>query len=146
MDALLKKQGVSSVSEIKKLRQVYVRVEIHIRRLQAYGITSDQYGALLVPILLSKIPEDLRLIICRQFEGGSWDLDHIMEAFKKELEARERCAGSNIGSNSGIRPTAPTKGNQPRASALFSSISKLRSPARIVNFCILRRNAMLWLT
>ena len=125
MDALLKVQGVSSISEMKKLRQVYNRVEIHIRGLQAYGITSDQYGALLVPILLSKIPEELRLIISRQFEGGSWDLDHIMEAFKKELEARERCVGANIGNNSGIRPTAPTKGNQPSASALFSSDSKI---------------------
>ena len=68
MDALLKVQGVLSISEMKKLHQVYDRVEIHIRGLQAYGITSDQYGALLVPILLSKIPEELRLIISRQFE------------------------------------------------------------------------------
>ena len=45
MDALLKVQGVSSISEMKKLRQVYDRVEIYIRGLQAYGITSDQYGA-----------------------------------------------------------------------------------------------------
>ena len=43
-----------------------------------------------------------------------------MEEFKKKLEARERCVGANIGSNSGIHPTAPTKGNQPSTSALLS--------------------------
>ena len=48
-----------------------------------------------------------------------------MEAFKKEPEAHERCVRANIGNNSGICPTAPTKGNQPSVSALFSSDSKI---------------------
>ena len=54
MDSLFKLQGVSSIVDIKKIRHVYDQVEIHVRGLQANGVTSDQYGTLLVPIMLSK--------------------------------------------------------------------------------------------
>ena len=77
--------------------------------------------------MLSKIPEELRLIISRQFDEH-WDLDQILKAFKTELQARERCAGARIGTinSTGICQT-PSKGNftQPSASALISSNFKI---------------------
>lgn len=48
MDSLFKLQGVSSIVDIKKIRHVCDQVEIHVRGLQANGVTSDQYGTLLV--------------------------------------------------------------------------------------------------
>lgn len=97
MDAMLKLNSVSTMADIKKIRQIYDQVEIHVRGLQAQGVDSAQYGTLLIPIMMAKIPEDVRLILSRQFCG---DLDELLKAFKTELEARERCASSSVGTSS----------------------------------------------
>ena len=41
--------------------------------------------------LLSKVPQELRLIISREFDTGNWSLDGLLKVFKTEVEARERC-------------------------------------------------------
>ena len=100
MDAILKLNSVSTMADIKKIRQIYDQAEIHVRGLQAQGVDSAQYGTLLIPIMMAKIPEDLRLILSRQFCGDNWNLDELLKAFKTELEARERCASSSVGTSS----------------------------------------------
>ena len=50
--------------------------------------------------MMAKIPEDLRLILSHQFCGDNWNLDELLKAFKTELEARERCASSSVGTSS----------------------------------------------
>ena len=100
MDAMLKLNSVSMMADIKKIRQIYDQVEIHLRGLQAQGVDSAQYGTLLIPIMMAKIPEDLCLILSRQFCGDNWNLDELLKAFKTELEARERCASSSVETSS----------------------------------------------
>ena len=91
MDNLLKLPVVSSINDVKGIRQLYDKTEIHIRGLQALGVEAQQYGNLLVPVLLSKVPQELRLIISREFDTGNWSLDELLKVFKTEVEARERC-------------------------------------------------------
>ena len=50
----------------------------------------QSYGSLLVPVT-NKIPEEMRLIVSRNFDQSTWDVDSILRSFKAELEARERC-------------------------------------------------------
>lgn len=40
--------------DVKKMRQIYDKVEIHVRGLQALGVGTEQYGTLLIPIMMSK--------------------------------------------------------------------------------------------
>ena len=56
MDNLLKLLVVRSVNDVKGIRQLYDRTEINIRGLQGLGEEAQQYGSLLVPVLLSKVP------------------------------------------------------------------------------------------
>jgi len=51
------------------------------------GVEGEQYGSLLVPVLLSKVPQELRLIISRKFDTGDWNLDELLKVFKTEVEA-----------------------------------------------------------
>ena len=44
-----------------------------MRGLQALGIESDQYGALLIPIFMEKLPEELRLLVSREHKDD-WKL------------------------------------------------------------------------
>ena len=83
---------VNSVSDVNGTRQLYDKIEIHVRGLQTLGIDSSQYGSLLVPVLLNKIPQELRLIISRKFSSNTWNLDELLRVIKSEVEARERCS------------------------------------------------------
>jgi hypothetical protein len=84
MDALLKLPGANTNSDAKKLRGIYDEVEQHVRGLKAVGISSKQYGKLLLPILMNKIPQELQLIITRKLGKEKWDLDALQNAFKEE--------------------------------------------------------------
>ena len=52
--------------KVRGIRAVLDNLEIQVRGLQALGIDSAQYGALLIPILMEKLPEELRLIVSRE--------------------------------------------------------------------------------
>ena len=69
-----------------------------MQRPPGTGSTSSSYGAVLVPVLLQKLPEDIKLELTRKLEKPStdeatsddqWNLDHLLELLKGEVEARE---------------------------------------------------------
>ena len=41
------------------LRYVYDKVNVNIRGLDSLGIRSDHYGSLLIPIIMTKLPQEL---------------------------------------------------------------------------------------
>ena len=81
---------ITSLREVEALRDLYNKVETRIRSLENLGIDSTKYGPLLIPVLLSKIPEELNLICSRKFTtNDSWDLFFIYRiktttAYKQE--------------------------------------------------------------
>lgn len=92
MDELIALSQISSSTEVRALRQLCDKLEFNLRGLQNLGVNSQQYGPLLIPILLNKLPQDLRLLISRQFEGHEgWELDDLLKVLNAEVEARERC-------------------------------------------------------
>ena len=90
MDALLKLQASSS-GDIRSIRRLYDTIESHIRSLKTLGVESDSYGSLLVRVIMNKIPEEMRLIVSRNFNQSTWDVNSMLRSFKAELEACERC-------------------------------------------------------
>lgn len=107
MDNLLKLSVVRSVNDVKGIRQLYDNTEIHIRGLQALGVEARQYGSLLVPVLLSEVPQELSLIISREFDTGNWSLDELLKVFKTELELKP---GKGVTQWQQL-PLQPRKGN-----------------------------------
>ena len=65
-------------------------MEIQVRGLQALGIDSAQYGALLIPIIMEKLPEALQLIVSKEHKDN-WELTSVRKAVKNEVEVHERC-------------------------------------------------------
>lgn len=61
MSNLLTLTPVKRSSDIAALRFLYDECEIQIRSLESLGVHSDTYGALLCPVLLQLIPDDLAL-------------------------------------------------------------------------------------
>jgi len=80
MDNLLKLSVVSSVNDVKGIRQ----------NKNPY-VEAQQYGSLLIPVILSKVPQEPRYMIRREFDTGNWSLDELLKLFKTEVDTRERC-------------------------------------------------------
>ena len=117
MDVLMNLEPVHSDHHLRDLRKLYDGTESHIRSLKSLGIEADTYGTLLSPVLLTKLPPDLRLIVSRKVSDSNLDIDALLETFELELTARERANPQR---------TPPSKRSQdrrtpPTASTLFSS-------------------------
>ena len=62
----------------------------HIKSLEVLGVTGEMYGVILTPLIISSLPQDIRLEWAREVEGKEGDLDWLMEFLNKELNWRER--------------------------------------------------------
>ena len=71
----------------KHLRFIYDKVRVNRRALEALGIQSDQYGSLLIPVIMSKLPSDVRLQIARRTEKDVWVIKDLLEIIRREVEA-----------------------------------------------------------
>ena len=141
VEQLLKLPNVVSSGDTRKVRKLYDTIETHTRGLQGLGVNAESYGSFLVPILLSKLPEDIKLVVSRQIEGENWKLDKLLEILKIEVEARECCAFMNVDnpvSKSGLTVSSPeffpdsrkftSRGKyQALESALFTSSNATKS-------------------
>ena len=90
MDTLLNVDAVTSQHNLKGLRHLYDLVESHVCGLQSLGVSSDSYGNLLSSVLVSKLPQDLQLIVSRKIGDEDWNLEALMEVVEQEVKARER--------------------------------------------------------
>ncbi len=87
MQALLnlgnKSSGVSS------LREIYDTLNVHIRGLKSLGVTSKEYGSLLIPVIMARMPSEISIQVARKTTEDVWDIDGTLEIIRKEIEARE---------------------------------------------------------
>ena len=88
MDELLKLSPCTG-EKPAQLRFVYDKVSVNVRGLEALGVKPDQYGSLLIPVIMSKLPADVRLQIARNSDKDVWEIQELLEAIRKEVEARE---------------------------------------------------------
>ncbi|XP_068717114.1 uncharacterized protein [Montipora capricornis] len=91
MELLMQLPKVSDGSDLKQLRQPLYRTEAAVRSLKGIGISTETYGTFLTPVIIGKIPQELRLILSRG-TSEDWDLDTIIKSFTEELKIRKRCA------------------------------------------------------
>lgn len=90
MNRLLELPSVESVTNTKTLRNLYDTVESQIRSLTAFDSDIKNYGPFLVPVIMSKIPNEIKLVITRQLDKNTWDATLILKQLQKEIEVREK--------------------------------------------------------
>jgi len=69
---------------------MYDFAETKYHALEALGVDQSTYSAIVVPSLLEKTPEQLRLTITRGQNHQDWNLKELLEAPKREIELREK--------------------------------------------------------
>ena len=118
----------SPKNEIRSLREFHDAMENHVRGLLALGWTTASYGALLVPMVLGKLPPDTRRNLAREHSNLDWTIDELRDSIAREIRVLE--AGSCI-------PPSPVEDCQrsPLVTASFhtGATSQLKKPKCV--FC-----------
>ena len=122
---------------------IYDKVEANVRGLAALGIACDTYGSL-VPVMMNKLHEELRLIITRHIESGIWHLDKLLKSFKEEVEARERCSFTSM-SRPNERSNEPKKGRGPSLQTAATLVCSTTGPNQSSPTCTFCGNLHPWL-
>ena len=69
---------------------LYNELQTHIRCLDNLDVSEKTYGVILTPLILSRIPNDIRLEWARKGEGKESDLSFLMNFLYDEIKTRER--------------------------------------------------------
>ena len=88
MDALLKIPAATN--DVKKLRSLYDACEGYIHGLESLDVYPESYGDLLIPIIMKKLPEEVRRIMLRSHDETTWTLADLRKQLRHEVETREK--------------------------------------------------------
>ncbi|XP_078364115.1 uncharacterized protein LOC144648427 [Oculina patagonica] len=124
MDQLLKVSPCSN-DRPASLRYVYDQICVHSRGLASLGVTSDQYGSLLIPVIMSKLPPEIRLQIARNSKDSVWKIEELLNVIKVEVEAREASEMTMAKTSEGGKSQSPGRDSKfrnqtPTANSLVS--------------------------
>ena len=88
------------------------------------GVSSKEYGSLLIPIIMSKLPSDVRLQISRKSTNEVWKIDELLDTIKSEIDAQEASEGMKSSGVENRKPPINPKHNNrnfpPSANALVA--------------------------
>ena len=91
VNQLISVSPVYSERNVARLRGMHDEIEIHLRGLEALGVDMATYSGFVVPVLMDKIPETMRLNMIRFHEKDQmdWTLQDFLDGFEKEISVRE---------------------------------------------------------
>lgn len=79
----------SPSNDLNSLRMYGDYLETYVRGLECLGQTQEMYGALLVPIIISKLPAETRKSIAREYDSDHINLSNLRKAITKEVKILE---------------------------------------------------------
>ena len=89
LNDLLDLSPVNNERDTPRLRRFCDDCETHYRGLEALGVAECVYPTIVVPALLQKLPEGIRLTITRGREFDSWRMGDLLKVPSQETELRE---------------------------------------------------------
>ena len=78
-----------TVDKPAQMRYIHDKVSVHVRGLESFGVNSEQYGSLLIPVIMAKLPNDIKVQIARRTTQDVWKIDTAQEIILKEVDACE---------------------------------------------------------
>ena len=89
MEILLNLESDTSHYHIRSLQQLHDTVESNVRSSKSLQVSRESHGSLLSSILMNKLPQEFRLVLTGEIGDDDWQIDELLDIFKRELEARE---------------------------------------------------------
>ena len=91
MNELLNMKKIERDRDLQGLRRLYDDIESHIRSLRSLDVDDDNYGSLLTPMIMERLPHQFKLTMSRQIGDDTWDLTQLLCLIPDELKTRENC-------------------------------------------------------
>ena len=114
--------------EAKHRVLIYDKVSVNVRGLEAVEVKAEQYGSSLIPVIMSKLPEEVRIQIARNTSKDVWEIGELLNVTQKEVEAREVCENIPINANNqNKKHNGPGTQDLGSAKALMASQSGLKN-------------------
>ena len=79
-----------SDKDIEGIREFYDSILLDVRSLESPGVEPEHYGALLIPIVIGKLPPKIRLIINRKLGEVGYSLPKLLDFLTEEIQVREK--------------------------------------------------------
>ena len=77
MDLLINLPAVLNGKDLKAMRQLSDDIEAHMRALESLGCKPEQYAELFLPLLLNKIPKEIRLVYAVKYRKSHGTLNQF---------------------------------------------------------------------
>ena len=123
-------------SKTEELIKFHDKLMAHVRSLSALGITSDQFGVILTPIVVSRLSQGIREEWSRESEGHEGDLNHLMDFLEKEMRRRDRCKTlGGLDESAEKRPEGWKGGHRNKPPTGTATVLHSDSNARKCAFC-----------
>ena len=91
MNELLNMKKVERDRDLQGLRRLNDDIESHVRSLRSLDVDDDNYGSLLTPMIMERLPHQFKLTINRQVVDDTWDLTQLLCLIWDKFKARENC-------------------------------------------------------
>ena len=88
-----------NANDTERLRKFFDTVESNFRGLEALGVNKEIYSDIMVPTVLNKLPEVIRLTITRDKDHMKWNIKDFVDALLAEVELRECHALTSLPGN-----------------------------------------------
>jgi len=75
-----------STATVQSLRRLDDQLETNIRGLESLGEMQENYGTLLVLVILQRLPPDTRCNLARHHGTGSYKLDELQRTIYREID------------------------------------------------------------
>ena len=92
-----------------QLRIIYDKIKINVRGLERLGVKAEQYGSFLIPVIMSRLPAEVRLHVARVSTKDVWEINELLKVIQAEVEAREMSDTMKIQEKKGTETTATPK-------------------------------------
>ena len=83
MNVLLKLPKLNNDS-VLRLSSFYKTIESNIRSLLIMGLNPSYYGLLLIPVILERLPDSVKLLITRKLGKKNWKILELVECIQEE--------------------------------------------------------------
>lgn len=122
--------------DVHALRLLQDKLLIHVRSLEALDVTGEQYGVMLVPIILERLPSAIRLEWSRE-SGKEADLSWLLTFLDTEISRRERSGsyGLTVPAVSAETHKSTGGGTRPKKPARTPSAAALTTGWRMCGVC-----------
>eukprot|EP00794_Sanderia_malayensis_P019296 gene19296-biopygen16176 len=91
VNELINLPPVYNEKNVQRLRALHDQIETHFRGLQTISVKETTYSSIVVPVLMEKVPENIRISMIRFNEKDQmdWTLGEMLGALEKEVNVRE---------------------------------------------------------